>query len=75
MNKNQFNPIDCCFDCSKQFDDDLCETYCHNKESCIQEKCTPGSCQSFKSKTDIVISKKEYEELLEYKQMYLDLCK
>lgn len=72
---NNHNTVDCCFDCLKQFNKDLCQNYCFTKEYCREDKCAPGGCPNFESKSNLTISKEEYDGLLEYKQMYLDLCK
>jgi hypothetical protein len=72
---NEYNNVDCCFDCKKQLNNDLCKNYCFTKEFCNDGRCIPGGCPNFASKFNVVISKEEYEELLEYKRIYLDLCK
>lgn len=72
---NNHNTIDCCFDCKKQFQKDICRNYCFTKDFCGERKCIPGGCNNFESRYNVVISIKEYEDLLEYKQMYLGLCR
>ena len=72
---SEHNNIDCCFDCVKQFNKNLCQNYCFTKDFCGERQCDPGGCPNFVSKSNVTISKEEYEELLEYKRMYLDLCK
>ena len=47
---NKYNKVDCCFDCAKQFNDNLCMGYCRNDNNCGKGDCTPGGCKEFKRK-------------------------
>ena len=65
---NEYNDVDCCFDCVKQFNDELCKNdmYCKTKDNCSTNHCSPGACKDFKKKEETVtITKAEYEELVQ----------
>ena len=56
---SKYNEIDCCFNCVKQFNDNLCIGYCRNDNNCGKGDCTPGGCKEFEMKESQDIIKGE----------------
>jgi len=50
---NKYNKVDCCFDCAKQFNDNLCMGYCRNNNNCGKGDCTPGGYKEFERKISL----------------------
>jgi len=61
----KYNDIDCCFNCKKQFNDDLCKAYCKSENDCHAKSCMPGACKYFERKGMVTITQEEYNKLLE----------
>jgi len=47
---SEYNKIDCCFDCVKQFDSNLCIDSCRTRDNCDMGWCNPGGCKEFEIK-------------------------
>ena len=50
---NEYNQIDCCFDCSKQFNSNLCIDSCKTRDNCDMGWCSPGGCKEFERKVSL----------------------
>jgi len=56
---SEYNKIDCCFDCVKQFNSSLCIDSCRTRDNCDMGWCSPGGCKEFERKVSLNIIKGE----------------
>ena len=71
MDKFDPDKIDCCANCIKQFNTELCEGYCEktSNDNCKENYCL-HKCRDFQRKGTIIITQNEYDKLLEIKNLF-----